>query len=365
MPESETEHDQGETEKPLTTKEINDLVRGPDASLAEKADALGLGDYPPAADGAKREDVEQIEIGGGRRLFGSLPHFDDIESHMSEMPDDLDYFESKLGMPPDSLNNFQKQAILNHRLKFGESITKLVDNILDNYPPLEDTEGKSITIYGLSGSGKSLAAEAIRESNPNAVVMDSDTCRMNLFGQIVRDVELANSADMNELRNDLIHNPVMSGMLYLVLEGVPRELKKRGYTTILSSTAPDRNADEAYYIEHPDPSVDPRNMDIPEDLATSDDETYGDFLRAAASLEQVTNERCPDEPDTFDWENAKQQTNFGKMEDVTVKVPPFVHRIFLQNIKSFVNEGDTTVISNPKNPDKEDAKRNIVEQLGL
>ena len=173
---------------------------------------------------------------------------------------------------------------------------------------------------------------------------------------------MPNSGSLEAVRNHLIHNPAVSGMFYLVLETVAKQLKERGYTVIQSANVPACGTDEVYYLEHPDPMVDPFNMKIPEDLGTSDAQTYGDFLRAADAMQRVTDARCPDGPDTFNWAEAEQVTDFTAMKDVTVRVPPFVHRIFLRNIQS-LRRPDHRVIKNPRTASHDEAKQRIIAQL--
>ena len=223
------------------------------------AKELGLGDCALTKAGATRVEAEHV-MENGRRVFGALPQFDHMEEHLEGLRDDFRYFQEKLAIDPSSLTASQRQSMLTYRLKFDTSITGLMDNILRYYPVREGKTGKSIALYGLSGSGKSLAAAAFREHDPEAVIMDADTARLNLFGRIIRDVEMPNSGSLEEVRNHLIHNPAVSGMIYLVLETVAKQLKERGYTVIQSANVPASGTDEVYYLEHPDPMVDPFNM---------------------------------------------------------------------------------------------------------
>lgn len=326
--------------------------------MANEKVLAALGTCDLTASGATREALEKAAMRSGRRLYGALPHYGDLQAHLTGTGQDLEAFEAA-GI---KLDERQTQAVLLHRLKFGDSIHSLIGAVIASLPDL-GKKGRILGVYGLSGCGKSLLAEGIKESSgrKDVIVLDSDSCRCNLLGAPIRDLELANGATLDEVRNHLLHNPAASGILYVTLETVAAVLRSFGYTLVMSATAPARNADVVYYVAHPD--VDPASLDVPEDLNSAEPQ-YEAFQRAAALLARITDERCPGQPDTFDWTRG-QTTNPFWMVDVVVKVPAFVHKIFIGNVKKMLAGGGHIVIQNPRAATREQAKANLLAQLAL
>lgn len=290
--------------------------------------------------------------GSARRVYGALPHFGERNEIVAHFADEANYFgkQYKTGQGPEWRDAYYAQGNLLFEMKFGKRLSAFAEEILQHYPDLKKS-GREISVFGLSGAGKSATIDALKEVvGHDAVVMDSDTVRFNLLGKMVKDAELASGADMDEVRNQLIHNSI-SGALYLLLNHVTKELRDRGYTVIQAATQPTSGANVTLYIEHPD-GIDPRQI------------TDEQIPAVAKGLYERTQSRVGG-PDNFDWEHAETITDFNQMKDVTVQVPEHVHGIFLKNVRAALEKGKETitVLKNPKMEDLAERKRQMVEQL--
>lgn len=259
-----------------------------------------------------------------RRMYGALPHLKSPDETANLFREEAKYFSKTYtpkepGSPPWRDASYAEGVIL-FEAKFGKKLSAFAEEILANYPPIPDAKpGKELSIFGLSGSGKSTALEAIRELYGSKVVeMDSDTVRMNLLGKMMRDVELENGATLDEVRQQLIHNNI-SGSLYFLLNHLTKELKARGYNVIRSSTMPEPGADLSVYVSHPD-GIDPRKV------------TDEQLPEVAKTLFERTQKRVSGD-DNYDWEHAETITRFEDMKPVTVQVPERVHGIFVKTLR--------------------------------
>ncbi len=266
-----------------------------------------------------------------RRIYGAVPHLKAPGEAVELFKEEAGYFSKTYktkepGAPPWRDASYAEGMIL-FEAKFGKKLSEFAEEILAHYPPLPDAKpGKELSIFGLSGSGKSTALEAIRELYGSKVVeMDSDTVRFNLLAKMMRDVELANGATLDEVRKQLIHNNI-SGSLYLLLHHLTKELKARGYSVVRSSTMPEAGADVSVYVSHPD-GIDPRKV------------TDEQLPEAAKNLFERTQKRVSGDDD-YDWEHAETVTSFESMKPVTVQVPERVHGIFVKTLRD-------NVLSNP------------------
>jgi hypothetical protein len=260
----------------------------------------------------------------GQRAYGALPHLKPIAETLESFKDEARYFSktytTKEAGAPSWRDESYGEGMILFEAKFGKKLSEFAEEILAKYPPLpEEKPGKELSIFGLSGSGKSTALEAIHDLYGSKVVeMDSDTVRFNLLARMVRDVEIENGASLDEVRQNLIHNK-LSGPLYLLLNHLTKELKSRGYSVIRSSTMPEPGSDLLVYIAHPD-GVDPRKV-RDEEIPT-----------VGKTLFDRTQTRVQGD-DNYDWDNAETITRFEDMKPVTVRVPERVHGIFIKNLR--------------------------------
>lgn len=300
-----------------------------------------------------REAVEQFcnPWQKDRRAYGALPHFDERDRIIDEFPQEAEYFSRHYtpGEGPARRDSSYAQGAMLFEMKFGQKLSAFTEEILNHYPP-KGEEGKEISVFGLSGSGKSTVVEVMKEKfGDDAVIMDSDTVRYNLLGKKIKEVETAGGADMDEIQNELMHNNI-SGALYFALNHVTKELRERGYTVVQSATQPTPGADVTIYVEHPD-GIDPRTV------------SADDREDVAHTLFQRTQARI-DGPDNFDWDNADTITDFRKMTDVSVRVPERVHGIFLSNLKKALGQQkDVRMLANPANPDANARREQLEAQL--
>lgn len=264
-----------------------------------------------------------------RRSYGALPHLKSPEETLNSFREAAAYFSKTYtpkapDAPPWRDASFAEGMIL-FEAKFGKKLSAFSEEILANYPPINNGKpGKVLSVFGLSGSGKSTALEAMHDLYGSKVVeMDSDTVRFNLLARMMRDVELANGADLTEVREQLIHNNI-SGSLYLLLNHLTKELQARGYNVVRSSTMPEPSADVTVYISHPD-GIDPRKV------------TDEQLPEVAKGLFERTQGRVSGSDD-YDWEHAETVTDFGKMKPVTVQVPQRVHEIFVKNTRDILSK---------------------------
>lgn len=288
-----------------------------------------------------------------RRAFGALPYFDKRPEIVAHFADEAIYFGKhyKTGQGPEWRDPLYAEGVLVFEMKFGKRLSEFAEEILAHYPDLKK-QGKEISVFGLSGAGKSTALEALKEVvGPDAIVLDSDTVRFNLLAKMVKDVELAAGADLDEVRNQLIHNNI-SGALYFLLNHVTGELRERGYTVIRSSTQPTSGNDVTLYIEHPD-GIDPRQI------------TDEQIPAMAKELYNRTQSRV-NGPDNYDWHHAETITNFNHMTNVTLQVPERVHEIFLKEVRTALEkgkDGSIRMLKNPKIDDPIERKQKMMEQL--
>ncbi len=266
----------------------------------------------------------------GRRAYGALPHLNPVAETLESFKDEARFFSKtyttkEAGAPPWRDESYGEGMIL-FEAKFGKKLSAFAEEILAQYPPLPDAKpGKELSVFGLSGSGKSTALEAIHDLYGSKVVeMDSDTVRFNLLARMVKDIEMENGASLDEVRQNLIHNN-LSGPLYLLLNHLTKELKSRGYSVVRSSTMPESGVDLLVYIAHPD-GVDPRKV------------TDEEIPVVGKTLFERTQTRVQGDDD-YDWEHAETVTRFEDMKPVTVQVPERVHGIFIKNLRG--------VLSNP------------------
>lgn len=259
-----------------------------------------------------------------RRAYGAVPHYDKRDEIMKRFPEEVAYFAKyykpgEKGRPAWMDASYAKGIVL-FEMKFDKRLSEFCEEILSHYPNLHK-QGKEISLFGLSGSGKSTVTEVMRETlGEDVIVIDSDTVRFNLLAKIVRDIELNGGANIDEVRRHLIHNNI-SGPLYLAVSHIAKELKTRGYTVIESSTQPVHGADTTIYVEHPD-GIDPAAI-------PAEDENQ--IQTVAKTLYDRTSARVGG-PDNYDWDHAETITDFRTMRDVSVRVPEQVHKIFVKNV---------------------------------
>ena len=350
-------------------KTENDILEPPDysqtsnnqAQINTKIDMVykieqskqALGSFSPyIQQGATAESISKMTI-NSEIAYGSVPGMNDLESHLVALQDDIEYFK-KSGI---ILGTREINSMLLYRLKFNHSITKLTESILSHYPIIGN-QGKSISLFGLAGSGKSLAIDALSKFyGEKLVVIDSDKTRINLFAKLVKDLETANGNVVNGVSSTLLHVPI-SGPLYTAIAYVIQILKNRGYTVIQASLGVNRNTDEVYYLEHRD--VDIQNLEIPED---PEQEQSPEFIQAVTKLSAITTIRFL-EKDGFDWKNPKQETDFRKMHNIIVDVSPKTHAHFIIEVKKLLETlPNIKIIHNPKTDNTEEAKKNIINQI--
>jgi len=283
-----------------------------------------------------------------RRMYGALPHYDQKDEIIESFASEAEYFAKhyETGKGPEWRDPSYAEGALLFQMKFGENLSDFTESILAQYPPIGGV-GKEISLFGLSGSGKSSAIEALKHKlGENVIVMDSDTVRYNLLAKKIKDVEQASGAGMDEIRNDLINNAI-SGPLYFALNHITKELKSRGYSIIQSSTQPNPGADLSFYLQHPD-GIDPRKVseenrdEVAKDLYERTQSRVGDF-------------------DNYDWDNAETILDFNRMIDVTVRVPERAHAAFLKNISETLEkpESKITELENPNIADAGERKRHF------
>ena len=304
------------------------------------------------------------------RMYGALPYFGRREEIAANINKELAIL-SKHYDPKEELawrSKIYAEGADLFEMKFGRKLSEFAEEILAHYPDLHK-EGRVISVFGLSGSGKSIAIEAYREhlnSQANTVVMiDSDTVRYNLFAKMVKEAELSaldpNDTQGREAKGEevkqLIHNRI-SGSLYFLLNHVSHELKNRGYTVFMSSTQPSPGADETIYVEHPD-GIDVKN--IPD----NQEEAPKALAHVAKELHSRTEQRVSGK-DNYDWDKAETITDFNVMHSVTVQVPEDIHMRLAAKVAEFLN-GDTNnrikILHNPVTTDVATRNKNFADQL--
>jgi hypothetical protein len=289
-----------------------------------------------------------------RRAYGALPHLKSAKETLALFRDEAEYFSKHYttkepGAPSWRDASYAEGAIM-FEAKFGKRLSAFAEEILAHYPPVKDAhKGRELSFFGLSGAGKSTAIEAARELlGKRTVVMDSDTVRFNLLAKMIKEVETSNGAELDEVRQQLIHNNI-SGALYFLLNHVSKELKDRGYNIIRSSTMPEQNADAVVYLSHPD-GIDPREI------------TDEQLPETAKKLFERTQGRVGG-PDDYDWEQAETITDFNKMKNVTVQVPEPVHGIFVKNLREALKQPNIRSLKNERIDDPVARKQAYQAQL--
>lgn len=287
----------------------------------------------------------------GKPVYGGLPFYGQRNEAITNLPDEMTYFQGAI----DQENSRRDaESLIYYEMKSGEKLSALAERILNNYPDLHKT-GQVISVFGLSGSGKSMLAEALRDLNdPEVIVIDSDTARYNLMAKVIADAESQLGQTPEKIKQSKVIHSRITGPLYIVVEKVKGVLKQRGYTIISSATNASLSADKFCYLEHPDGIKPEEICDDPSQIE-----------KAASTLEQRTTARVTD-GDDYDWENPEQICDFRKMKPVTVQVPNIVHQRFITNVGQILKQrNDIVRISNPLSDDVSAAKRNLIEQIGL
>lgn len=251
-------------------------------------------------------------------LYGALPHFSDRAGILARVPDEYAYFAQFL-QTNDSSSRYMDGLIM-HEAKFGEPLRHVAESILQHYPELPGRRGKHISVFGLSGSGKSFVADRLAQHfGTQAIVMDSDTVRYNLFAKKVFDVETTAGKSLTEVRSHHMHNRI-SFMLYAVIQHVAQVLGERGYTVIQSNLRPQEHADLVLYVEHPQ-GIHPQQ--------TTDEQ----IDQHAQRLFECTQERIS-ERDNYPWNTMETITKFSDMHPVSVRVPQQAHAFFLRMLRA-------------------------------
>lgn len=288
-----------------------------------------------------------------RKLYGSLPYFSQRDTILRHFASEDRYF-GKYYDPrtdPRRRGRLNAEGMLFYEMKFGERLSVFTDSVLAHYPK-KTSPGRDISLFGLSGSGKSTALSAMREYlGPEAIFMDNDTARYNLLAKKVRDAEMKNGVGLEEVRNNLMHN-ALSSPLYFLLNHVARELSGRGYQVVRSAVQPGDSSDTIIYLEHPD-GIDPRHI--------TDDE----LPEAAHTLYERTHGRLH-ERDTYDWAHAETVTDFRAMKDVSVDVPERSHLTMLKSLRTTLSDPryrDIPILKNEKTTDAIERKEKIFQQL--
>lgn len=330
--------------------------------LLEKYGLATTGDAPDQASVAlltQSQDETENFVFNGQNAFGSMPFFERRQEVLARVNESLDFFNGVIDL--DSLPLWKKRmyvkGMIAYELKFGKPLSDLVKEILTNYPTHNVARGKKISVCGLSGSGKSTSLEALREIlGDDGVIIDSDTARYNLFAKDVKDAEEQRGISRGEIQQR-IHNSVISGSMYLSLEYVTQVLRDRGYDVVISGTSPAEGADKTIYIEHR--LLNPRTIGASGEKEKDDLE----IANAAHALFEITQTRVSSN-DSYDWDNANQITNFNEMTDVSVRVPEFVHGMFIRNLRRDLDtRSDIISITNPESADPQIRKTHLKEQI--
>jgi predicted kinase len=289
----------------------------------------------------------------GRKIYGTLPYFTHRDQIVARFNREARYFSKHYDPRADRhlRGSIYAEGAIFFEMKFGRPLSRLAEAVLGHYPDLKK-RGRDICVFGLSGAGKSLVLEAVRQQlGKNAVIIDNDTARYNLFAKLVLDCEAQAGVNEAEVRKNLMHNAI-SAPLYFMLNDVAAELSARGYDVVRSSVMPSDNVDRLIYVEHPD-GIDPRQI--------TDEQTP----EAVRVLYKRTHARAP-EGDTYDWRHAHTETDFRRMTEVSVDVPKFAHTTLLKNLRAALAvQGGPSVeyIKNELCPDSDERRRRIAEQI--
>lgn len=282
-------------------------------------------------------------------LYGHVPHFLPPPEAAALAEEEFVYFSEtyrprQVGAAGKQDAFYAEGALLFYE-KFGKRLSEFTEEVLANYPIISDQPGKELSVFGLSGSGKSTVSEALQELyGDQIIVMDSDATRYHLFAKLVLDVEGAAGKQREHVRQHAMHN-ALSGALYLLSHHVAKTLKRRGYLVVRTSTMPTADADFIIYLTHPE-GIEPRSI------------TEADLPAAAKRLYAATQRRVA-ERDNYDWKHAQTITDFRKMAPVSVQVPERIHLSFLQSLRSsLVRLGDTCLqLNNRQLEDRAAQKR--------
>lgn len=285
-------------------------------------------------------------------LYGAMPHFTDHKKIVTDFSHEDQYFSKHYNTATYSAaeNQICAEGILLHQLKFGERLSVLTEKILSHNPPRSNEQGKLISLFGLSGSGKSTAIDAIRAISGSAVVaVDKDTILHHLFAKKVQELETAHGATVDQARSVYMHNR-LSGTLQILRYYVEAELKRRGYIVVVASAKPRSNADHKIYIEHPD-NINPTSIS-PADIPQAVESLYA---HTEGRVSGFTN---------YDWDNPEVITDLNVMEPVTVTIPKRAHERILLSVKQALeNEQDVRVIHNPRTTNSQQQRENFTQQL--
>lgn len=306
-----------------------------------------------------QELAQTVRTDDGRPMFGKLPHFNRRDALISRLPEEIAFFEQALDIKkfPEWKRKAHLEGLLLYGMKFGQSLSQLVKEILAHYPPRGYAPGRKISIFGLSGAGKSTAVEVLREIHEltDAVVIDNDTVRYNLFAKKFKDADGAAGATVDELRQLIVNR--ISGALYLTLEYVTAMLKRQGYGVVISSVFPAEDSDIEVYVEHC--KVDPRAA-IKTGKKEYDDRAMD---RMAKALFEFTQKRI-EAHDNYDWDKAETITDFRKMKEVILRIPEAIHRNFVRALgKSLLERDSIQTLLNPEEPDPKRRRQALKEQL--
>lgn len=290
----------------------------------------------------------------GSPRYGAMPNFENRSAIVAGFTEEA----AKLGFTQSAdkqSNKMGAEGILLFELKFGIPLSEFAKQILDKYPPKNSSgdakKGKIISLFGLSGSGKSTITEVLQERYADdLIIMDSDTMKYNLLARMVKDAEATAGIDAQGIKDKALMHNAISGALYVLIDRVSKELVDRGYMVVKSSSRPEQQADVKIYVEHPD-GINPT------DIADAD------VPAIAKTLFERTQARV-NGADDYDWDNAETVLDFRKMKPVTVQVPEGAHAAFLRGRKKELAADQSIVrLPNPRIDDAEARKAAICEKI--
>jgi len=289
----------------------------------------------------------------GRREYGALPFFTRRKSILSHLLSEEKYFKKHRISSRIKSKREPKEAIALFEMKFGVRLSVFAKEILRSYPHLR-AKGKIINMFGLSGSGKSTVVEVIRKMRTvsKVVIIDDDAARYGLFAKLILDVETKAGTTLHEIRQHMLHNAI-SRTFYLLLDFITRELRLRGYIVVRVSTTPLIDADELWYVEHPD-GINPRTL------------KEADIAKTIQKLIKRTDMRVA-ERDNYPWKKARCVVNFSAMHNVMLRLSERVHKEILLSLKRALLDRKLTkrirVIKNPHTKNLKQRNEAIRAQL--